>query len=283
VDNTNPKEFIMTKIDKPFDFSIYVCPMCKSQLELKDVALICPMCQVTYPIVDCIPDFILEDLTRSTNPVFRSVKSIDRLARIYETKLWYPVVLKLFGGLGAPSLEELASIVTGMVEIDKGLILDVACGPGTFGRRIASLSKLVYGIDISIGMLRQGVAYIKRDHIPNVHFARAKVEALPFQDVLFDAALCGGALHLFADTVSALREICRTMKEGAPLAVFTFFAGNGGLLRFRRIREHVQQDHGVHVFEIPELEQYLVEAGFESFQPQVYGSILLFSARKRRV
>jgi ubiquinone/menaquinone biosynthesis C-methylase UbiE len=228
--------------------------------------------------VEGVPDFILEDQAQSVNPVLRSVKFIDWLAFTYETKLWYPLVLKIYGGLGTPSLEELAGIVKGMVKIDKGLILDVACGPGTLGRRIASRSKAVYGVDISWGMLRKGIAYVERDHIPNVHFARAKAEALPFQDATFDAAVCGGALHLFPDTTSALREMCRVMKEGAPLAVTTFTAGKG-ILRFRSMRKRLQK-RGVHVSELKELENYLFEAGFENFQPQIYGSLLVFSARK---
>jgi len=265
------------------DFSIYVCPTCKGALRLNDEALSCPICQVIYPITEGIPDFILEDLTRSSHPVLRGVKNIDLLAWIYETKLWYPLVLNLYGGLGAPSLKDLVRIIVKMVDIDKGIILDVACGPGTLGRRFASPSKVVYGIDISLGMLHQGVAYVKKSQIPNVNFARAKAEAIPFPNDLFDAALCGGALHLFSDTVSTLREIGRTLKEGAPLAVMTFIAGKKGVLRFPRIRKHVQQEHGVHIFEIPELEQHLTEAGFENFQPRVYGSILVFSVRKRRV
>ncbi len=273
--------------DKPHvnstgDFGIYVCPTCKGQLKPKDEALVCPVCQVTYPTVDGIPDFILEDLSRSTHPVLREVHKIDWLARIYETKLWYPLVVNLYGGLGSTSLEELLRTVAAMVEMEEGLILDVACGPGTLGRRIASLSKTVYGVDVSMGMLRQGITYVKRDHISNVHFARARAEALPFQDALFDAALCGSALHLFGDPVLVLREIDRTMKKGAPLAVTTFVGGDKGLLRFRRVRERLQQKRGVRVFKLPELEQYLAETGFEDFRPQVYGSILVFSARKRR-
>jgi len=45
------------------------------------------------------------------------------------------------------------------------------------------------------------------------------VEALPFRAGLFDAAICAGSLNHFSDTVLALREINRTMKVGAPLAV----------------------------------------------------------------
>jgi ubiquinone/menaquinone biosynthesis C-methylase UbiE len=236
---------------------------------------------VTYPILEGIPDFILEDLAESLSQVLRNIPKIDWLARIYETKLWYPFVLNLYGGWRSTSLEEIARDIAGIVGSVNGLVLDVACGPGTYGRRIASASRLVYGIDVSMGMLRRGVRYVETDHVPNVHFARARVEALPFQACLFDAVICAGSLHLFSDTVLALREIGRTMKAGAPLAVMTFAVSASGILRHSRIRKHVEKDHGVHVFELPELDRYLGESGFEDFRTtHKYGSVLVFSARK---
>jgi ubiquinone/menaquinone biosynthesis C-methylase UbiE len=207
---------------------------------------------------------------------------IDRLARIYETRLWYPIVLDIYGGIHSASLPQLVSEVSRMVQPAKGRVLDIACGPGTFGRRIASPSKEVFGIDISKRMLRQGVAYCAKEDIPNVHFARARVEALPFEDGLFDATLCCGSLHLFTDTMIALREMARVMKPGATLAVFTFVADRGGILKFRRVREWSLRNHGLHLFTLPEMEQYLTASGFEDFQPAVSGSILTFSARKQK-
>jgi ubiquinone/menaquinone biosynthesis C-methylase UbiE len=208
------------------------------------------------------------------------MRFIDQLARIYETRLWYPIVMKVYGGLHSPSLAQLVDIVGQKVQAAQGRVLDIACGPGTFGRRIASPSKEVFGIDVSMGMLRQGAAYIAKEGIPNVHFARARVEALPFQDGLFDATLCCGSLHLFTDTVGALREMARAMKPGAILAVFTFTPARGGILKYRRVREWSRGEHGLHVFELAEVKQYLTVSGFEDFQPEVAGSVLTFSARK---
>ena len=138
--------------------------------------------------------------------------AIDRMARIYETKLWYPVVLKVYGGFHSLSFAQLIAKVTEKMQTTEGRVLDVACGPGTYGRRIASPSREVFGIDVSMGMLRQGAIYIANENNPHMHFARARVEALPFADRLFDAALCCGSLHLFADTVIALREIARVLQ-----------------------------------------------------------------------
>ncbi|MGO9614150.1 MAG: class I SAM-dependent methyltransferase [Dissulfurispiraceae bacterium] len=206
---------------------------------------------------------------------------IDQMARIYETRLWYPLVLNLYGGFHSPSLAQLVSTVSQKVKSTQGRVLDIACGPGTFGRRIASPSKEVFGIDISRRMLRQGAAYTVKEGISNMHFARARVEALPFEDSLFDAALCCGSLHLFADTVIALREMARVMKPRAILSVFTFTSGHGGILKYRHMREWHIKNHGLHVFDLSEMERYLTTSGFKDFRPEVSGSILTFSARKQ--
>jgi ubiquinone/menaquinone biosynthesis C-methylase UbiE len=137
-----------------------------------------------------------------------------------------------------------------------------------------------------MSMLRRGVHYVERDRVPNVHFARAKVEALPFQAGLFDAAICAGSLNHFSDTVFALREIGRTMKAGAPLAVMCFAVSNRGevkqgLFKYRRIRDRLPKEGAGHIFDFPELDRYLAAAGFEDFRPHAYGSILVFSARKK--
>jgi SAM-dependent methyltransferase len=261
----------------------YACPACKRALVREKDALRCDACAAAYPIADCIPDFVLEELSRSADPVLRRMRFIDRMAGMYETRFWYPIVLDLFGGLHSATLAGLVDAVSAKVRGVEGCVLDVACGPGTFGRRIASPRIEVFGIDVSGGMLRQGAAYVAREGIHGVHFARAKVEALPFGDAFFDGTLCCGSLHLFADTVVALREMARVMKPAAVLSGFTFVAGSGGILKFRTVRAWSRRKQGLHVFELAELEGYLGASGFEDFRPEASGSILTFSACKRKV
>ena len=125
-----------------------------------------------------------------------------------------------------------------------------------------------------MGTLQQGMTHIAREGITGIRLARARVEELPFENAVFDGVICGGSLHLFPDTVLALREIARTLKAGAPLAVTTFVAGNAPLTRLMKRRKNM------HVFQIPDLQQYLTEAGFEGFEPKLDGTFLTFSARK---
>jgi SAM-dependent methyltransferase len=264
--------------------SVYACPTCKGQVELSHDGLHCRVCAVTYPILNGIPDFIVEKLEQSGNFSLRMLRKWDSsfllnlAAYSYETCI-YPPVCNLYGGWRCTSLKQLAHYVSDIVGSRDGLILDVACGPGTYGRRIASPSRAIYGIDACMSMLRRGARYVERGNLPNVHFARAKVEALPFPAGLFDAAICAGSLNHFSNTVLALREINRTMKAGAPLAVMCFAAGSKGLFKYKSLRERAER-RGGHIFELPDLDRYVAQAGFEDFRPHLYGSILVFSARK---
>ena len=266
-------------------YAVYACPKCKQALEPRSGSLYCHDCALDYPILDGIPDFIAQDLEHCTDHDLRYIakrdgsRLLDVLASSYETYI-YPPVCNLYGGWHSTSLPELARHVSDIVGPTTGVILDVACGPGTYGRRMASTSRAIYGIDISLSMLRQGARYVDRDGLPNVHFARAMVEALPFPSGLFDAAICAGSLNHFPDTVLALREINRTMKAGAPLAVMCFVISNRGVLKYKFMRDRVESNGG-HVFALPDLERYVAEAGFEGFHPHLYGAIVVFSARKR--
>ena len=262
----------------------FVCPVCRQDLEPAHDGLFCRVCARTYPILAGIPDFIVIDLEQSRNRSLRVVgkndsrPGLDFMASVYETCI-YPAVCNLYGGWHSTSLRQLAQDVAGIVGSREGVILDVACGPGTYGRRLASASRTVLGIDICMSMLRRGAHYVEKEHIPNVHFARATVEALPFRDGLFDAAICAGSLNHFSDTVIALREINRTMKPGTPLAVMCFAAIDSGLMKYKSIRDRAEKGGG-HVPSVADLERRVAEAGFEGFSCHAYGSIVVFSACK---
>src|SRR3974390_2262026 len=94
------------------ELDVYVCPVCKCRLSRQEAALVCRVCSNAYPIIGEIPDFIREELSRSADPVLRRMRFIDRMASIYESKLWYPLVLTVYGGLGSPTLPQLIEKVT---------------------------------------------------------------------------------------------------------------------------------------------------------------------------
>jgi SAM-dependent methyltransferase len=259
----------------------YVCANCKAALVATSGDLRCEACDACFSVIDDIPEFVAGDLSASPDPQLRRMRFIDKMAGLYESQLWYPVVMKLFGGLRAPLLPQLLRSIADILEPVDGPVLDVACGPGTFGRKIVRPTREVWGIDVSRGMLRQGAAFAAAERVANLHFARARVEALPFGDAAFDAVICCGSLHLFTDTVVALKEMARVMKPGAVLAAFTFTPGDGGLLKYESFRRRSRARHGLHVFTLDELRGDLARSGFEDFRPEVAGSVVTFGARKR--
>lgn len=264
----------------------YACPVCKQDLEPSYDGLCCRSCPSVYPVLGGIPDFVVVNLEESRNRSQRVIGKNDSrlllnlMAAAYESCV-YPIVCNLYGGWRSTSLKQLAHDISEIIGSRDGIILDAACGPGTYGRRIASPSRTVIGVDISMSMLRRGARYVAKEHTPNVHFARATVETLPFRDAVFDAAICSGSLNHFSDTVIALREINRTMKPGASLAAMCFALIDSGLIKYKSIRNRAQKGGG-HIDTVADLERMVAAAGFEDFRPHTYGSILVFSARKKQ-
>ena len=251
----------------------YACPKCKRPLSITQNALHCIGCNRTYPVAGGIPDFVSDNLQARADPNYQWMTLWNLLAPMYESRLWYSFVLTL-AGAGGSSLRSIANFISETLEGVSGNVLDVACGPATYGRRIASPDRSVYGIDFSMGTLQQGMKNIGREGISNIHLAQTRVEELPFENAVFDGAICAGSLHLFPDTVLALREIARTLKAGAPLVVTTFVVGDSLAAHLVKARKNM------HVFELPELQQYLTEAGFEGFVVKQDGTFITFSTRK---
>jgi len=189
--------------------------------------------------------------------------------------------------------------------------LDVACGTGFVTRSIAQNMRLVYGIDLSVGMLEQATEYAREKGIRNVCFARSSAERLPFPDAVFDGVTCSGALHTFPDTVETLDEMARVMKTGARLAVLTL--SKGDLSAFKMISELLEEpafkrlfesgtsiplllklirnsdvdrlekslsQTGIHLFDVEELGTYLSQTGLKGFAYNIYGPFILFQAEK---
>lgn len=264
----------------PNPMSVYACPTCKGSLIAAENSLQCESCTTVYPIVNKIPDFLGEDRERSLGGFTRFLLRL--IVSLYETPLWYVPILKLAGGKGAPRYGEVIRQMVNLMDVHDGLLLDVACGPGTWGRRQASSTMRVYGIDISWSMLRQGMRMMHAKGISNMHFAHAQVEALPFHDTQFDAAYCGGALHGFPDPAGALLEIGRTLKPGAPLVVLTFLDRGQPLIQKRKKAEiHNEKLVKMHFFEVDQVDQMLYQAGFAGIEPQVFGGVIIFRTRKR--
>jgi len=267
-------------------FASYVCPTCKGPLEFQPGALCCAACSRSYPIADGIPDFLAPVVDDIPDPLVQRMDRADRgalkwMSGLYEGRFWYPLVIRIYLGNNSTSLADLIRRIQAAVNVEQGVVLDAACGTATFSRRVASPTRRVYGIDLSMAMLRRGAEYVQSEGATTVHLARTRVESLPFPQGFFDFAICSGALHLFPDTTAALREIGRTLKPGRRLVGLTFTAGKQGLVRYAWFRKRMKQRGTIRLFQISELESHFHQAGFELLEPLMLGSGVFFTAEKR--
>jgi hypothetical protein len=97
----------------------------------------CGSCRKDYPVSKGFPDFVLVDPRESANPFLHGFGRI--LAPLYESPLWFPLVLKLLGGWGAPNLGAIVESVRQKLGDVEGRVLDMATGTGTYGRHLAEV------------------------------------------------------------------------------------------------------------------------------------------------
>jgi ubiquinone/menaquinone biosynthesis C-methylase UbiE len=93
-------------------------------------------------------------------------------------------------------------------------VLDAGCGTGLSMGPLAARGMQLVGVDPSPPMLAAA-----KLAVPAATFSEGSVEALPFADGTFDAAVSAQAFHWF-DADKAYAELTRVVKPGGPIAVW---------------------------------------------------------------
>ena len=91
-------------------------------------------------------------------------------------------------------------------------ILEVGCGTGYWLAAIRSHGRRVFGLDLSLGMLRKA-----RERESSLTLVRGSAEILPFQSHSFDLIFSVNAIHHFIRP-DFVREARRLLKPGGSLA-----------------------------------------------------------------
>ena len=195
------------------------CPRCMgTRLSADAKGVSCRFCGARYRLRQGILDLIGDESAEVITPLQRIMQS-SAVVSIYE-RFWRP--LGYFLASSRSFSEEVRTVLRFLREADTSRVLDVACGPGIFTRPLAKQTGcVVVGFDLSWPMLRRAQRMAERAGIPNIVFIRGTVFKLPFVSGAFTSVSCCGALHLFAQTDPALREIERVAGPGGHLALQT--------------------------------------------------------------
>ena len=107
--------------------------------------------------------------------------------------------------------------------LNKGIILDVACGSGDVAleiKRQKGQNAVVFGIDFSLAML--SIAKEKVRRIPdgeNIHLVAGNAFNIPFKADTFDVATMAFGIRNIKDRVAALKVLHENLKIGGMLLV----------------------------------------------------------------
>ena len=170
--------------------------------------LLCRNCGTVFPVRDGYLDLHPGD--PEPVPPIQHLMQFPPIVAVYEG-LWRPIGYFIASKHSFPKdVDRIASLI----QRRHGMILDLACGPGNFTRRIARLApkSVVVGFDLSPQMLERAVRLTKKENLTNVHYIRGSALSLPFRGESFDAVTCCGALQLFQDQDQAVGEIARVLK-----------------------------------------------------------------------
>ncbi len=156
-------------------------------------------------------------------------------------------------------------------------LLDVGCGSGAAVRAAAPTVDRAVGVDLSPGMIDRARELARAT--PNVEFAVADAEALPFDGATFTTLLCTTSLHHYPSPERAVAEMARVLTPGGRVVIADMVSDRLIMRFFDQVLRRTQRSH-VGCQRSGGLGRLLTDAGFRVpvIRPSFHGFFAIVSA-----
>lgn len=108
---------------------------------------------------------------------------------------------------------------------------DLGCGTGRWASLVAPRVKTLHLIDASEDTLQ--VAKNNLHYLSNLSYHHSSIDEMPLPDNSLDFAYCLGVLHHVPDIESAVAQISRKLRRGAPFLSYLYYAFDNRPFWFR--------------------------------------------------
>lgn len=256
-----------------------VCPISHGALGRQGTQLTCEASGRRYPLRADWIDF-LPDSEDGSHSVAAALMHLAPFAKVYE-QYWRPTYVTATRGERSDIEREVGWVERELEPARGGSVVDISCGPGTVGRRLARTGQFerVYLLDHSEAMLSQCARLTRRDGLRNAVLVRADASYLPFADAALSGAHVGNAMHVWERPQHAISEVARVLRPGGVFVASVFVKPEDRV--GRALSAGLSLGTAMHVFDEDGLRDMITGVGFEDYRASRQGVMVRLSARRR--
>jgi len=210
------------KIDKLALIQKYVvCPFCKSDIKINDISLTCKKCKRAFKIIENEIPSMLGDMSE------KSSFSMEKWEKIYQTwnnseeeykRLYLDDVLR--------QILEYANESKDTAKV----YLEIGCGPGFIGQKLAKRGWLFIGIDFSLKALISLKKRLDGHGIKNYLLIHGNIQSLPLRNNLVNLIYGGGVIEHFENPQIVINNIFNVLTENGVSFNEVSFLNIGNML-----------------------------------------------------
>ncbi len=145
------------------------------------------------------------------------------------------------------------------------LYLDIGCGTGNYTAALARQGLNFVGVEPSEEMLKEAR---KRDE--QITWLQGTAEQIPIEGNAFDGVIATLTIHHWVDIDRAIKEICRVIKPGAKLIIFTALPQQ---IERYWLNHYFPEMLGSSIIQMPtsdSINRAITKAGFENIGTEKY-------------